>query len=193
MKKVKILVYGIILALLLFLVSHYIHINPRYHIGQKIDSHRGVAVYYNGPVHRVEGRNLDKSGYNIGLKYQCVEFVKRFYLEALHHKMPNSYGHAKDFFDRSVKDGNKNNQRNLRQYTNPSTTKPQLNDLLIFDATLTNKYGHVAIITEVTENSIEIIQQNTGPFGNSRERIPLEKRKNQWYLQHQRLLGWLRK
>jgi hypothetical protein len=61
-------------------------------------------VYYNGGVANVVGRNVSVDGYNLGLKYQCVEFVKRYYYQHLGHKMPDTYGHAKDFFDRNVAD-----------------------------------------------------------------------------------------
>ena len=55
-------------------------------IGQKIDSLNGVYVFYNGNVSHVMGRNTTKDGYNLGLKYQCVEFVKRYYYEYFNHK-----------------------------------------------------------------------------------------------------------
>ncbi len=76
-----------------------INLNPNFEIGQKVDSLNGVVVYYNGGVNHVADRNVTKDGYNLGLKYQCVEFVKRYYYEYFHHKMPDNYGNAKDFFD----------------------------------------------------------------------------------------------
>lgn len=133
-------------------------------IGDKVDSLNGVYVYFNNSVGNVEGRNVAPDGYNISLRYQCVEFVKRYYYEHLNHKMPDSYGHAKDFFDKSLGDRKKSKRRNLTQYTNPSHLKPQVHDLLIFDGTNFNKYGHVAIISKVDNHSVEIIQQNPGPF-----------------------------
>ena len=45
-------------------------------VGVKIDSYKGVSVYYNGKVSSVLGRNTTKDGYNLGLKYQCVEFAQ---------------------------------------------------------------------------------------------------------------------
>lgn len=138
--------------------------NYQYKIGQQIDSLNGVIVYFNGSCNNVTGRTTTKDGYNLGLKYQCVEFVKRYYYERLNHKMPNSYGVAKDFFDNSTADGQINKKRNLTQYINPSQTKPKVEDQLIFDGTTYNKYGHVAIVSKVTNNSIEIIQQNPGPY-----------------------------
>ena len=157
-----------------------INLNSAYKVGQALDSLDGVKVYYNGGVDHVLERNVTKDNYNLGLKYQCVEFVKRYYFEYLNHKMPDSYGNAKDFFDKSLKDGQKNKQRNLIQYTNYSQTTPKVNDLLIFEGTTFNKYGHVAIISKVTEDKVEIIQQNPGPFGQSRETYDLKFENDKW-------------
>ena len=164
-----------------------------YSFGQKIDSLNGVYVFYNGGVDNVSGRNRTADGYNLGLKYQCVEFVKRYYYEQLKHKMPDSYGHAKDFYDNTLSDGKRNKKRNLNQYSNPSQTKPKINDLLIFEGTIFNKYGHVAIISNVTDKEIEIIQQNPGPYGKSRETFLLDHKNGKWEIKNNRILGWLRK
>lgn len=162
-------------------------------VGEQIDQLNGVVVYYNGGVGNVDGRNLAGDGYNLGLKYQCVEFVKRYYYEHLDHKMPNSYGHAKDFFDVRLADGQKNNDRNLIQYVNGSATKPEINDLLVFEATKFNAYGHVAIVSEVKDDEIEIIQQNAGVLASSRERFKLQELNGKWKIKNNRVLGWLRK
>lgn len=61
--------------------------NTDFSVGQQIDSLNGVYVYYNGGVENVTGRNITEDGYNLGLKYQCVEFVKRYYYEYLNHKI----------------------------------------------------------------------------------------------------------
>jgi surface antigen len=167
--------------------------NPAYTVGEQIDSLNGVIIFYNGGVNNVSGRNTTDNGYNLGLKYQCVEFVKRYYYEYLQHKMPDSYGNAKDFFDKTLEDGQKNTKRDLMQYTNPSQTKPKVNDLLVFDATILNNYGHVAIISNVTENEIEITQQNPGPFTESRINISLDSINGKWNINNKRILGWLRK
>ena len=66
--------------------------------GTQIDDLNGVAIYYNGGVNQSHGRNLSTGGYNLGIRYQCIEFVKRYYYERLGHQMPDSYGHAKTFF-----------------------------------------------------------------------------------------------
>ncbi len=163
-------------------------------IGQKIDSINGVYVYYNGSIGNVSGRNLAPDGYNLGLKYQCVEFIKRDYNEHLNHKMPNSYGHAKDFFNPSIEDGQINPGRNLIQFKNSGKEKPQVNDILVFKATVLNPFGHVAIVSAVEEDKISIVQQNAGIlFSSSRESIKIFSEQDKWIIQDKDILGWLRK
>lgn len=167
--------------------------NKSLEVGDKIDSLNGVYVYYNNLVGNVEGRNVTADGYNIGLRYQCVEFVKRYYYEHLDHKMPDSYGHAKDFFNKQLPDGTFNKRRNLMQFSSPSRSKPKVDDLLVFEGTAINKYGHVAIISNVSEGSVEIIQQNPGPWGSSRETFNLTQTSGMWEIEKTETLGWLRK
>ena len=193
-KRWQYLLIGLlILSFIGFWAFKKFNFNTARTIGEQIDSLNGVAVFYNGGISNVSGRNVTNDGYNLGLKYQCVEFVKRYYYEHLQHKMPDSYGHAKDFFDKTLKDGQRNVKRDLIQYTNPSKTKPKADDLLIFAGTIFNKYGHVAIISNVTDSGIEIIQQNPGPFGKSRENISLSNINGEWTINNERILGWLRK
>lgn len=191
-KRWKYLIIGLLIfGLVGFWTFNYF--KSDYSVGQQIDSLNGVFVFYNGGVDNVSGRNITNEGYNLGLKYQCVEFVKRYYYEQLNHKMPDSYGHAKDFFDKTLYDGQKNKKRNLIQYSNLSKTKPKVDDLLIFDSTIFNKYGHVAIISNVTDKDIEIIQQNPGPFSKSRKTFSLDNKHGKWEINNKQILGWLRK
>jgi surface antigen len=200
MKNKIIIVILLIVALLAMVILMFGYevksytANRQYHVGMAIDSMNGVKVYFNGKVSNVSGRNVASDGYNIGLKYQCVEFVKRYYYEHYHHKMPDSYGHAKSFFDRKTADGKLNKRRNLIQYTNPSGSKPKSGDLIVFDGTGGNPYGHVAIISKVSDYAIEIIQQNPGKFASSRKSYVLRQTSNnRWEIKQNRILGWLRK
>jgi len=162
-------------------------------VGDVVDSLNDVYVFYNGSVSHVSERHLAKDGYNLGLKYQCVEFVKRYYYEHLKHKMPDSYGHAREFYNSKFKDGEVNTKRNLIQFKNGSTSKPKVKDLIIFDGHEYNPYGHVAIISEVGEDYIEIIQQNPGPTAPSRDRFELNLESGKWHVSDDLTLGWLRK
>lgn len=160
-------------------------------VGEKVDSFNGVNVYFNGEVGNIEGRNMTSDNYNLGLKYQCVEFVKRYYFFHLNHKMPNSYGNASDFYDPNIKDGQMNTERNLIQFSNPSSKKPKVNDLLVFSGTKWNPYGHVGIISKVNDSEIEIVQQNVG--NHSRQNLTLRVENGKWKIIHPQILGWLRK
>lgn len=187
------LIFAVVFALgvTAFLVVTRTNVNTDHKVGDVLDELNGVPVYFNGGVGNVEGRNLSKDGYNLGLKYQCVEFVKRYYYDHYQHRMPDSYGHAKSFFKQGLKDGEMNNQRNLYQYTNPSVRKPAVGDLVVFDGTLSNRYGHVAIVSNVTDTQLEIIQQNPGPFGKSRVTFLLVKAQGKWKVGSDTLMGWL--
>ncbi|MDF1698208.1 MAG: CHAP domain-containing protein [Saprospiraceae bacterium] len=162
-------------------------------VGRAIDAFNGVNVYYNGRVSNIQGRNVTADGYNLGLKYQCVEFVKRYYYEFYNHKMPDSYGNAKDFFSPAIEDGQINPARNLRQFSNPSKSRPKVGDLLIFGPTPYNKFGHVAIISKVERQRLQIIQQNPGSNNPSRQWFPLEKKGTRHFINHQYVSGWLRR
>lgn len=158
--------------------------------GTPIDSLNKVVVYYNGGgITGTSGRHLTADGYNLGLKYQCVEFVKRYYYYALNHKMPHTYGHAKDFFDKGLGNQGYNADRDLYQFRNAGTNKPQVNDILVFDGWPGNPYGHVAIISKTANDHIEIIQQNVGM--SSRRKINLVNFQHYWTIADESVLGWL--
>jgi hypothetical protein len=163
----------------------------KYAPGDTLDVFQNIPVFYNGHTGNVLGTSRATNGYVYGLQYQCVEFVKRFYYDFLHHTMPIGSGQAVDFFAVDLADGQMNQARRLRQYQNPSYWKPARYDLLVFRATPDNRYGHVAVITTVWTDSLEIIQQNTGLA--TRRAIPITFSKNRWEIQDKRVLGWLRK
>ena len=177
----------------LYLAATYLNLNPARTVGETVDTYNGVAVYHNGGVQHSAGRNLAPDGYNLGIRYQCVEFVKRYYHQRLHHAMPDAMGHAKDFFDPAVKDGELNTRRRLLQYANGSAAPPQPEYILVFAPWLLNRYGHVAIVSRRDAAQIEIVQQNPGPFGSSREELALSQdTQGRWWVGHDRVLGWLR-
>jgi hypothetical protein len=51
----------------------------------------------------------------------------------------------------------------------------------------------VAIVSEVGADFIEVVQQNAGPFGSTRERYPLEQIEGRLHVGNDRVLGWLRR
>jgi hypothetical protein len=192
MKYIVILVFIIFIGIIIWLYKNF-NFNPYHKVGEIIDTYNGVEIYYNGGINHTSDRNITNDKYNIGLKYQCVEFVKRYYFEYLNHKMPNSYGNAIDFFDNTLVDGQMNSDRGLVQYKNPSKIKPQENDIIIYKGNIFNCYGHVSIISNILDNKIEIVQQNAGPFSKSRENYEIKYENDLWKIKSQRIIGWLRK
>lgn len=178
-----------LIALATYAAVTRINPNNQHAVGDQLDELNGVAIYYNGGVNTVQGRNLSKDGYNLGLRYQCVEFVKRYYFERHDHRMPDSYGHAKDFFDPTLSDGSLNTKRAMLQFQNGSAAQPQAEDLLVLAPTLFNRYGHVTIIASVGSDTLEIAQQNPGPFGRPRENMALTQREGRWYIGQANVLG----
>src|SRR5688572_10701975 len=94
----KILIAG---AILLSATAALMVWNAR-RIGKVLDSYRNVPVHDNGLVFfRSYGKHYSADGYYFGQKWQCVEYIKRFYFEAKGHRMPDVMGHAKSFFDQA--------------------------------------------------------------------------------------------
>lgn len=158
-------------------------------VGKVLGTYRGVPVYDNGLLFfRSYGKHYSQDGYYYGQKWQCVEFIKRFFYDSKRHKMPDVMGHAKTFFDDPLPDGAMNTRRGLFQYHNGSTEKPRPDDLLVFTDT---KYGHVGIVTDVGPATVEIIQQNI--LFHTRQRLTLVSSNGHYFVSTPRVpAGWLR-
>jgi len=199
MEKKSILTFFLVITVLVLMTAG-VNIKKKDNqvFGSTIDSYNGINVYYNGNSKHIKGRNLSNDGYNFGLKYECTEFVKRYYYLHFNHKMPFTSGNAKDFYNINLKDGQRNKQRDLIQYSNSSKTKPEVDDLIIFPSNKFNHFGHVAIISKVTNNEIEVVQQNMG--FSTRATFALVNKNNKWKVTGNpfgwvdvKCLGWLRK
>jgi len=158
-----------------------------YKVGEELDSFNGVSVYYNGTSAGIHGVHFTADGYGLGVKWQCVEFVRRYYLEIYEHKMLSDLGNAVDYYDESVPHGEFNSSRGLIQFKNNGASIPSSGDILIF----AGGYGHVAIVTSANIASIEIIQQNVNK--KSRDEIIIGKSiQGLRFQSDSNVLGWLR-
>ncbi|CAD6493354.1 MAG: CHAP domain protein [Candidatus Argoarchaeum ethanivorans] len=121
-----------------------------------------VPAYSNGPTHDING----PSG-TYGYQYQCVEYVNRFYVLALGHTNMKRTGHAIDYYSTA-------SSRGLIAYPNGGTVSPQPGDILCSDGNISlppaGRFGHVAIVREVTADSVHVIHQNwaNGPADNDK-------------------------
>ena len=123
--------------------------------GNKIGSftYNGVEVgaYSNGNINYVGPYGT------YGYQFQCVEYVNRFYSQAL--GFPNMgdpktgmNADAKNYFSTAPSWG-------LVPYKNGGTTPPQMGDIICSNGNGVNK-GHVAIVRQVLPDSIRVIHQN---------------------------------
>ncbi len=160
-------------------------------IGDTLDLFNRVVIYYNGDNYtHSQGKNYSEDGYYYGQKGQCVEFVKRFYYEAIKHRMPNVWGHAISFYQKGLKDGGLNKDRNLLQYNDGSSMLPTFNDILVFPI---SKFGHVAIVTNVKDNKVYILQQNMGYDSRDEAELINENGKISVVYKGKKAKCWLRK
>ncbi len=150
-------------------------------------------MYYNGKIGHTAGRHLSADGYNFGLKWQATEFVKRFYYVAYGHRMPDTYGYPKDFFDPRLADGAFNVQRGLFQYRLPGEGHPRPGDILVWGPGERGRRGHVAIVTKSPPEAIEYIQQNAGRAAPTRAWVGIVRENGQWHLDDPEIRGFLRK
>lgn len=156
-------------------------------IGDQLDNLNGVPVYHNGVIFwKSHGRHYAQDGYYYGQKWQCVEYVKRYYYDHYHHAMPNVWGHARDFYNAEIPSGQLNPDRGLLQFANDGKTAPQVGDLVVWHD---QGYGHVAIVSEVNtaEQFINVVQQNI--LGKPRQRFSYQ---NQKIGTNKAPTGWLR-
>lgn len=157
--------------------------------GTQIDEYRGIVVYSNGTNYMSShGLNFSDDGYYYGYKWQCVEYVKRFYYEIYGHKMPDGAGNAKFFYNPMLNQGELNEQRGLLQFKNGGDVRPLLGDLLVFTD---GAYGHVAIIAAMGQGWVEVIQQNSEV---PRERYEIRNENGKYTIVGDKEpAGWLRK
>ena len=62
-----------------------------HNVGDVIDQLNKINVYYNGDTVLKSYGNNNVNGYYCGKKWQCVEFIKRYYFLHLKHEMPDGW------------------------------------------------------------------------------------------------------
>ncbi len=100
-------------------------------------------------------------GIYMGYKWQCVEFARRW-LYVNHGMIFNDVAMAYEIFNlRYIRDVKNNTELPLNAFANGSSRPPEPGCMLIWDeGGEFEETGHVAIITEVFDDKIRIIEQN---------------------------------
>ncbi|MBV6513941.1 MAG: hypothetical protein FMNOHCHN_03524 [Ignavibacteriaceae bacterium] len=118
--------------------------------GTEVGEYNGVKAYSNGSTSYVSDSYNTYNGTNTGMKWQCVEYVNRYYA-AVYSMNIRIIGHdAEDYYPNAA-------ARGLVQKPNGGTLAPQPGDILCSDG---GQWGHIAIIREVGNGFIKVIQQN---------------------------------
>ena len=195
-----------IITLLLICLSIYLYVNAKnptnktpnnkitvksnqIKCGDSIGSHNGITAYYNDGFNSCGlGRHMSSDGYSYGFKWQCVEYIRRYYKDYYKHEM-SRWGNASDYFRNNLAHGAINTERNLIQYKNGHTEKPKEGDILVFQ-NIAPPYGHVRLVTKVNGSVINVIEQNTGTSCYST--LGLSKNGNNWLISDE-CTGFLRK
>ncbi len=116
-----------------------------------VGSFNGVTAYSNGSVEYDSGKRNDKNRPDSGIKWQCVEFVRRYYSDV--YGMNIGAGeNASGIYSKAA-------SWKLASFPNGGTVSPQVGDIICFGGGSSGN-GHVAIITGVSSTQITVIQQN---------------------------------
>lgn len=149
--------------------------------GEVLGSYRGVEVHQHiSPSVRGE----------YGLEFQCVELVNRFLTQRLGHQNLTRTGNADTYFFHAKEKG-------LVAFPNGSPEKPAVDDILVFDRdgqVSESNPGHVAIVVEVLDSRVCVVQQNTSLWYQC---LPLVSVNGRWLVKARAgslpCVGWARK
>lgn len=137
----------IVFTLALISIFIYLIADP---FNAQVGTFNGVPAYSNEYVDNVTDVYNNYNGQNTGMKWQCVEYVNRYYLTTygINIRVP---GHnANMYYPNATAHG-------LYPYANGNTNPPEVGDIICSNS---GNYGHVALVREVGPNYIKVIQQN---------------------------------
>ncbi len=119
--------------------------------GAVVGEYNGVTAYSNGGNCYYSQDNNIVDGYNCGMKWQCVEYVNRYYFIVYGLQIRNQGGNANQYYDTAE-------NRGLIPYKNgEAISPPQPGDILCSNG---KPWGHVAIVRRVTDSEVHVIHQN---------------------------------
>jgi hypothetical protein len=133
--------------------------------GKNLGSSDGIVGYSNCRDDYYSEKTLINPYYKIptGLKWQCVEYARRYYQEKLGLTFHDVEG-AKDIWDLEIVWNLKEN-KSYPFFSSPNKTSlrsPKVHDLIIYPQSIQAPYGHVAVVVDVDEekNLVFIAEQN---------------------------------
>ena len=154
------------------------YVSGPYWDGKLLATVDGIELKSSGPG------NIDDDSDGVST-WQCTDFCKRYYA-GVYSLSFSGWGNAKNWYNTL--------DTRFEKYPNNGSVAPRVGDIICFDnnpSSLT-KYGHVAIITEVSATQVKLAQQNSGttwlPIGGN-----VNRSGNNLTVSGYTVQGWLRK
>lgn len=152
--------------------------------GSKVGSFNGVTAYSNGSTSYVSKQYNTYNGYQTGMKWQCVEYVNRYFWAKFGRKIAG--GNANTYYSNASSKG-------LKRAANGSSDKPQPGNIL---CSAGGPHGHVAIITKVGKDYVEVIHQNwSNSSSDNRKRLSMKVKNGKYtisgFSSSYPIQGWL--
>ena len=127
-----------------------------------LGSFNGVTIFSNGTALNASYQDSltnGSTGSYLGMKWQCVEYVRRYYYQIYNVNLaPLHKGNANTFWD-----PNSAAKMGLDRFSNGGSTAPQMGDMIVSAPGGTCKTcpaGHIAIIRGISGNQVHVAQQN---------------------------------
>jgi len=147
------MIYILLLGAILILIYLSMRIDSIYGVTEN-----GVVAYCNSSKYNLVDHYLD--GLPTGKKWQCVEFVRRYYMQ-IHHLTFPSVANAYEMMKLTELIDINTQQPHPCIFYSPTESTPQKDDILIMEH---DKYGHTAIIVAIQDKRIQIAEQNWEPW-----------------------------
>ena len=153
---------------------------------KKVDKKDIITHHNNDKCINLERKYIN--GYFSGLKWQCVEFARR-YLIVSDKISFQEIETAEDIFRLNYFFNLSDNTLiPIKKYVNGSMVLPHVGSLLIWSKSNELQFGHVAIITSINPKYIVIREQNWDIKNNRKLKL---KYKNGYYIIEKNILGWI--
>lgn len=117
----------------------------------------GTPAYSNGGS--AHGKSGFESNGSLGMKWQCVEFSRRWLWDHAGLMLPDIHIAAQIFSIPYVFNA-AGEQVEVRPVRNNSTEKPTPNSFIIYCSAVGSFPGHIGVIVEVTDTEVRVADQN---------------------------------
>ena len=144
-----------------------------------------IPIYYNSPYFDTRRiRHYGPNGIYYGIKYQCVELVRRWYIEVLHLTFPYIDDASKMFDLKFATDLTTHKKIPFIHILNNGRAIPQEGDIILWKKEgIYADTGHTAIMIKVVHNTTILVAEQNGDTANGLRRINCH---------HNTILGWMR-